>query len=108
MLRDAAAGDDVVQETFTGRKAGNVEGLRELGQWSLGWLLRITHNLCIDVALRPRQSARIRRGPPTRAGAAARVRPSVQLDLETRRDERVRPRPGGRASRRPTALVILL
>jgi len=79
MLRDAAAGDDVVQETFI-RAQANVEGLREPDK-VLGWLLRITHNLCID-ALRARQSARIDAAADPELAPAARVEPSVQLDLE--------------------------
>ena len=79
MLRDAAAADDVVQETFI-RAQANVEGLREPDK-VLGWLLRITHNLCID-ALRARQSARIDAAADPELAPAARVEPSVQLDLE--------------------------
>lgn len=79
MLRDAAAADDVVQETFL-RAQTNVEGLRERDK-VLGWLLRITHNLCID-ALWARQSARIDAAADPELAPAARVEPSVQLYLE--------------------------
>jgi RNA polymerase sigma-70 factor (ECF subfamily) len=79
MLRDAAAADDVVQETFI-RAQANVEGLREPAK-VLGWLLRITHNLCIDV-LRARQAARIDGEADPELAPAARVEASVQSDLE--------------------------
>jgi len=79
MLRDAAAADDIVQETFI-RAQANLEGVREPAK-VLGWLLRITHNLCID-ALRARQSARIDASADPELAPAARVEARVQSELE--------------------------
>jgi RNA polymerase sigma-70 factor (ECF subfamily) len=56
MLRDPAAGDDVVQETFI-RAQAHLGALREPEKMA-AWLLRIAHNLCMD-HLRARQSSRI-------------------------------------------------
>src|SRR5512139_2336806 len=77
MLRHAAAADDVVQETFI-RAQANVEGMREPAK-VLGWLLRITHNLCID-QLRARQSARIDAAADPELAPAARVEAQDQSD----------------------------
>ncbi|MBP1635113.1 MAG: polymerase, sigma-24 subunit, subfamily [Acidobacteria bacterium] len=79
MLRDPAAGDDVVQETFI-RAQANVDRLREPDK-VLAWLLRIAHNLCMD-QLRARQAARIDEAADVETAPAARVEPSVEADLE--------------------------
>lgn len=79
MLRDPAAADDVVQDTFI-RAQANVEGLREPAK-VLGWLLRIAHNLCID-RLRARQAARIDAAADPERAPAACVGACVQSDLE--------------------------
>jgi DNA-directed RNA polymerase specialized sigma24 family protein len=62
------------------RAQANVEGLREPAK-ILGWLLRITHNLCIDY-LRARQSARIDDTADPELALFARVEACVQSDLE--------------------------
>jgi RNA polymerase sigma-70 factor (ECF subfamily) len=78
MLRDPAAGDDVVQETFL-RAQANLDALREPEKMS-AWLFRIAHNLCMD-HLRARQSSRIDlTADPDTAGTCDPA--SVQRDLE--------------------------
>jgi RNA polymerase sigma-70 factor (ECF subfamily) len=78
MLRDLAASDDVVQETFI-RAQANLDALRE-PQKIAAWLLRIAHNLCID-QLRARRSSPIDpAADPEEAGASETA--SVQQDIE--------------------------
>ncbi len=78
MLRDAAASDDVVQETFI-RAQANLDALRE-PECVSAWLFRIAHNLCMD-HLRARRSSRIDpAADPDSAGACDGA--SVQRDLE--------------------------
>jgi RNA polymerase sigma-70 factor (ECF subfamily) len=55
MLRDRAAAEDVVQETFLRVQRG-LATLREPEKVT-SWVLRITHNLCLD-HLRARQGSR--------------------------------------------------
>ncbi len=81
MLRDRAAADDVVQETFL-RAQTNLELLREPEKLS-AWLFRIAHNLCMD-HLRARQSSRVDSAADPECSAACQPSP-VERDLE--RDE---------------------
>jgi len=78
MLRDRAAADDVVQETFL-RAQASFEELRDPERLS-AWLFRIAHNLCMD-HLRARQSSRVDPdADPDLAGACDAA--WVQRDLE--------------------------
>jgi len=78
MLRDPAASDDVVQETFM-RAQTNLDALREPDKVP-AWLFRIAHNLCID-QLRARRASRIEPGAdPATVGVCDGA--SVQRDLE--------------------------
>jgi RNA polymerase sigma-70 factor, ECF subfamily len=78
MLRDPAASDDVVQETFM-RAQASLDDLREPEKVP-AWLFRIAHNLCMD-QLRARRSSRIEPGAdPETLGACDEA--SVQRDLE--------------------------
>lgn len=78
MLRDLAASDDVVQETFI-RAQANLDALREPEKVT-AWLFRIAHNLCID-HLRARQSSPIDpSADPDAAGASEAA--SAQQDIE--------------------------
>jgi RNA polymerase sigma-70 factor, ECF subfamily len=56
MLRERAAAEDVVQETFL-RVQHGLSALREPAKVT-SWVLRIAHNLCLD-QLRARRSSRI-------------------------------------------------
>ena len=78
MLRDSAAGEDVVQETFL-RAQSHLESIREPDKVA-AWLFRIAHNLCMD-HVRARKASRI--DPTVDPEAAATCDPvSVQRDLE--------------------------
>jgi RNA polymerase sigma-70 factor (ECF subfamily) len=79
MLRDATAGDDVVQETFV-RAQASLDSVREPAK-VLSWLLRIAHNLCVD-ELRARQAARIDHAADPETARAARVEACAQANLE--------------------------
>jgi RNA polymerase sigma-70 factor (ECF subfamily) len=78
MLRDPAASDDVVQETFM-RAQANLGDLREPEKVP-AWLFRIAHNLCID-QLRARRASRIDAAADLDAAGAC-DGASVQRDLE--------------------------
>jgi RNA polymerase sigma-70 factor, ECF subfamily len=78
MLRDPAASDDVVQETFI-RAQASLDALREPERVP-AWLFRVAHNLCID-HLRASRSSRIDpSADPDAAGSCNDT--SVQRDLE--------------------------
>jgi RNA polymerase sigma-70 factor, ECF subfamily len=78
MLRDPAASDDVVQETFM-RAQASLDALREPEKVP-AWLFRIAHNLCVD-HLRARRASRIDpAADPDAAGACDEA--TVQRDLE--------------------------
>ncbi len=79
MLRNPAAGDDVVQETFL-RAQTSLDSVRDQAK-VLAWLLRIAHNLCMD-HLRAAQASRIDQAADPETATAARVEPCVQSDLE--------------------------
>ena len=77
MLRDRAAADDVVQETFL-RAQASLDVLRE-SEKLRAWLFRIAHNLCMD-HLRSRRSSCVESdADPESAGREA---SRVEHDLE--------------------------
>lgn len=78
MLRDAAAGDDAVQETFL-RAQTHLTSLRELDK-AAAWLLRIAHNICLD-QLRATRAARVDPDAETDAALASEA-DSVEHELE--------------------------
>jgi RNA polymerase sigma-70 factor, ECF subfamily len=80
LLRDPAAAEDVVQETFLRVQRG-LPALRDPTRVT-AWVFRITHNLCLD-HLRARRSSRLEaegfptEDPPDPA-------PGCELDIERR------------------------
>jgi RNA polymerase sigma-70 factor, ECF subfamily len=78
MLRDSAASEDVVQETFL-RAQSHLESVREPDKVA-AWLFRIAHNLCMD-QLRARKASHIDPAADPEAAATCDAT-SVQRDLE--------------------------